>query len=353
MTPRFSAIRITGLVVAFVAAWEVCARVDDRWSEGAPLFGRYDQSLLTTTDEYGVTGRPNARYSKWKMNTLGFRGDDVRWDRERILCIGASETFGLYEPEGMEFPRQLERELNRRAGSERYQVVNAGLPGQSLSSFSRRVEKVTGEVRPSVAVIYPSLAIYIDPPPEKYVPSLGSRKSAFQFRIGGKLYTLLNDHVPEFLQTAVTRMNIKIEMRHRTLLERIPESDVIRFQNDLSRLLDRLQSKQVGVLLVTHATRFGDAVRPQDEPVLTAWRALYPELEEGGFLDMEARLNSIIRAEAERRNLKLVDAARWLYGADNFVEFVHFTQQGAGALARAISSTMPGQSDPESSGTDR
>ena len=353
MTQRYSAIRMAGLVVVFAAAWEVCARVDDRWSEGAPLFRRYDQSTLTTTDEYGFTGRPNARYSKWRMNALGFRGDEVQWDRVRILCIGASETFGLYEPEGMEFPVQLERELNHRVGSERYQVVNAGLPGQSLSSFSRRAEKVTREVRPSVAVIYPSLAIYIDPPPEKYVPSSDPGTRTFQFRIGGKLYALLNDHVPEFLQTAATRIAINVKMRHRAVLKRIPESSVIRFRNDLSRLLDQLKSNQVDPLLVTHATRFGKTIRPGDEPMLVAWRALYPELEESGFLDMEARLNQVIRTEATIRNLKLVDAARWLSGPDNFVEFVHFTPRGAGALASDIGNELLGPTSTRSPGMDR
>jgi len=345
-----STTRILGLAITFAAVWEACARLDDRWSEGAPLLGRYDQSILTTTDEYGVAGRPNARYSKWKMNSLGFRGDEVQWNRLRILCIGASETFGLYEPEGMEFPRQLERELNRRAGWEQYQVVNAGLPGQSLSSFSRRAEKVTEEVRPSIAVIYPSLAIYIDPPPERYVQSPSSEKSAFQFRIGGKLYTLLNEHIPVFLQTAVTRIRISREMRPRTVFKRIQESSVIRFRKDLCRLLDQLRGEQVDALLVTHATRFSKTIRPDDEAMLLAWRALYPDLEESGFLDMEARLNEVIRTEADQRNLTLVDAAKWLHGPDNFVEFVHFTPQGAGALAKAISNGIQIQNNPEASG---
>src|ERR1035438_932455 len=162
MPPSQLPIRLAAALGIFLAVWEICARVDEAWTDGAPFFGAYDQSVLTTTDEFGIAGRPNASFAKWRMNRLGFRGEDLRENRERILCIGSSETFGLYEPEGMEFPKQLERELNRRSGSERYQVVNAGLPGQSLSSFDRRAAAVIHGVRPAAAVLYPSLAIYIN-----------------------------------------------------------------------------------------------------------------------------------------------------------------------------------------------
>ena len=52
-------------------------------------------------------------------------------------------------------------------------------------------------------------------------------------------------------------------------------------------------------------------------------------------------------ALARVRNLKLVDAARFLHGADNFVEFVHFTARGAGVLAAAISDALLVQSKVE------
>jgi hypothetical protein len=344
MPPSHLPIRLLAALAIVLAVWEVCARVDDARTEGAPLLGVYDQSVLTTTDEFGIAGRPNARFSKWRMNSAGFRGEDLQPGREKILCIGASETFGLYEPEGMEFPRQLERELNRRAGAERYQVVNAGLPGQSLSSFGRRTAAVVHRVRPTVAVLYPSLAIYIDPPPERFVPSAQPPRPAFRLRIAGKLASLLSDHLPEFVQTVARRVAIRLQTRHGVILERIPESNVARFHRDLSRLLDVLAGERVQALLVTHATRFGALAAPGDMAMLTAWRALYPTLEESGFLDMESRLNDVIRGEAARRNLPLVDAARLLHGAGNFVEFVHFTARGAGVLASAIADGLPGGS---------
>lgn len=346
MPPSHLTIRLLAALGVFLVVWEACARVDDSWTDGAPLFGVYDLSGLTTVDEFGIAGRPNARFSKWKMNGLGFRGEDLRSDRESILCVGASETFGMYEPEGMEFPKQLEREINRRARSERYQVVNAGLPGQSLSSFNRRAVAVIRRVRPTVAVLYPSLAIYIDPPPENFVRPATTQTPRFRLRIAQKVSSALSDRAPEAIQTAARRIAIGAQTRHRVILQRIPESNVLRFRRDLSRLLDLLAGEQVRAVVVTHATRFGAWAAPGDQAMLIAWRALYPALEEGGFLDMENRLNNVIRGEAANRGLTLVDAAAFLHGADNFVEFVHFTPRGAGALAHAIADGLLDRSAP-------
>src|SRR5207249_6406489 len=48
----------------------------------------------------------------------------------RIACIGASETFGLYEETGNEWPRQFERVLRKK--SIEAEVINAALAGMSL-----------------------------------------------------------------------------------------------------------------------------------------------------------------------------------------------------------------------------
>src|SRR5437016_13078311 len=107
-------------VLLVVLTLEVCARVDNYVSYGMPFFGSDSIDSLYTTDRLGKCGLPNARYRKWKLNSLGYRGPELHPGRQRIICIGASETFGLYEDEGQEYPRQLERELNRRAGHEAF-----------------------------------------------------------------------------------------------------------------------------------------------------------------------------------------------------------------------------------------
>ena len=90
-------------------------------------------------------------------------------------------------------------------------------------------------------------------------------------------------------------------------------------------------------MLVTHATRFGERVEPDERPVLIAWRKFYPILAEDGFLDMEQRLNDVIRETAAEHQVLLVDAAHLMpHGPRYFAEFVHFTDAGARQMAILI-----------------
>ena len=123
--------------------------------------GAYDVETLYTFDSLGKTGKPGAQYLKWKLNSYGLRGPDLHANRFRVMCLGSSETFGLYEQEDGEWPRQLEHILNQRAGRPAFDVINAAYPGMSLLTTLKRLPGWLGELQPKVVVVYPSLASYI------------------------------------------------------------------------------------------------------------------------------------------------------------------------------------------------
>lgn len=119
------------MVGAGATAFEVAARVEDLLRYGTPLLSPYrSQSDLAMRDALGMHGRPGARFQKWILNNLGTRGPDApptpAAGVRRVVTVGASETFGLYESPGHEFPRQLADSLG--AG---YDVLNAAMPGMS------------------------------------------------------------------------------------------------------------------------------------------------------------------------------------------------------------------------------
>ena len=82
-------------------------------------------------------------------------------------------------------------------------------------------------------------------------------------------------------------------------------------------------------VLVTHATRFGAAVRPDERPVLIACRKFHPDLAEDGFLDMERRLNAAVRELARERSLPLVDARLQTVGTGESYGIRAFHRSGA------------------------
>src|SRR6266481_6156731 len=276
-----------GLVI-FVLVLELCARVDDFLSYGAPFWDTYDDQILYVRDNIGKWGRPGARYQKWQLNNLGYRGPELRPGGVRIVCLGSSETFGQYEAPGEEYPRQLERKLNARFGRELFQVVNAAYPGETLGTATRRLKEIVEQVHPAYAIIYPSVATYIwSPPTAEGTASSGSGEMEtkqperhYEWRIAGRLRNLLKEILPTIAQTYLRDWQIKEQAREYSVMERIPEENVIR------------------------------------------------------FIDMEERMNDAIRNVATGEHVLLIDAADEIPpGRAYFADFSHFTSAGAEIMA--------------------
>lgn len=328
--------------VLFFATWEICARVEDHLVEGAPLFGSYGMSTMLTHDDFGVIGKPHGRYGKWKLNALGYRGPDIHANTLKIICIGASETFGMGESAGMEYPRQLERVINARQPDLHVEVVNVAYAGLSLLAFSHRLDKVVDEVSPRMALLYPSFLGYINP------ATLGQPDNVdwvrapkgFDSRIKGKLLSYI-DRLPQWAENLRFRSHIWRALRHgEVVMNTIPEANVDQFRSDLRTVLDQLQRRHVCPVLVTHATVFGHRVEPSEHYMLIAWRRFEPGLADDGWLDAERRMNTVVRQEAQVRHLTLVEASDVLSGPENFTDWVHFTNQGSGKMANLIADKL-------------
>jgi len=325
-----------------VAVLEICARLDDTLSYGAPFWGAYNDESLYTTDAIGKWGKPNARYERWQLNSLGYRGPELRTGTIRIVCFGASETFGLYEAPDEEYPRQLERDLNRLANGPHFQVVNAAYAGETLTAAIRHVPRVVSQVYPSYALIYPSLAEYISIATRSSRPIPSNSAATWadwvgRLRIVSRLHNLLKRALPRAVQTKLQELQIKRDSANIPVIERVPQENVERFREDLTALIGALRNYEVEPVLVTHATAFGPNLSPGDRPLLTAWRKFYPMLKEDGFIDMEHRMNDVIRETAVREGVLLIDAADEIPPRpEYFADFVHFTTAGAGVMAAKL-----------------
>ena len=333
-------------VIVFFLALEFCARLDDVVSYHAPFWGPYNNQILLRTDSLGRWGKPGARYEKWQLNNLGYRGPELRPGTVRIVCFGASETFGLYEAPNEEYPRQLERDLNQLAGKPEFQVVNAAFPGETLPTAILRVPQVVSQIHPSYALIYPTLANYIDLTPlREHAPrsknpfSLSDWLS--ELRIIERVRNFMKGALPDAIQTKLREIEIKRDAAHAPVMKTLPEKNVDRFRQDLTALVGALKAHGVEPVLVTHATAFNSSLTPQDRELLTEWRKFYPMLEEGGFMNMEHRLNQVVGDVAACENLALIDAANEIPpGPENFADMVHFTTKGAGIMASDLAAGL-------------
>jgi lysophospholipase L1-like esterase len=348
-----SILRILMGLVIFALAGEICARLDDFISYGASLWGSYTIERLYVRDQIGQRGRPGARYKKWQLNSLGYRSPEPRGGTIRVVCFGASETFGLYEADKEEYPRQLERDLNARLGKDIFQVVNVAYPGETVASSILRVPEIVENIHPRFAFIYPSPANYIWLPWIRPPISGGSpekRSDTFDFRVADRTRVALKSILPKRVQTWLRQHDINSAAAEYHDMDRVPQENVLRYRLDLATLVNLLRSSGVEPILVTHADSFGEHPAKPDYQLLTSWRQFYPMLTNDGFIDMEQRMNDAMRSLAAGEHVQLVDAAREIPPSrDNFADFCHFTTLGAGLMASRLADEFTAQNDLESS----
>lgn len=323
------------LLIGFVTL-EVCARVEDWVRYRAPLLGNYSADSIYSYDDIGKRGKPYASYLHWRMNEAGYRGPALREGTYRIACVGSSETFGLYESPAKEWPRQLEQVLHDEDPARNFEVVNTALPGMSVGAALDRLPETIARLHPNMVVVYPSYANYIGRTARQRIRSRIPRERR-ELRIVGRLDALWKRSAPETLQNGVRAVQVKLSTSKVQSFDRVPEGTVQLFESDLDQLVSELQQANVSVILATHATRFGDSVKPEERSLLVSWRKSYPELREDGFLDMESRMSESLVRVGERRGVPVVDAAHLIApGPQNFAEFVHFTDQGSAQLASLL-----------------
>ena len=150
----------------FLLVAEGVARLDDWLQYDVPLNANPDRERdLTIVDDHGIHGRPHGRYRKWELNSFGFRGPEITEQPSngttRVMIIGASETFGLYESPGKEYPRQL-AEILKASGQGCFEIVNAAMAGITLPTMKGYWNSWASRFGAQVVLIYPSPIFYLD-----------------------------------------------------------------------------------------------------------------------------------------------------------------------------------------------
>lgn len=90
------------------------------------------------------------------VNSMGFRGPEIIPEKKgflRVLCLGASTTYGDNHVYHDTYPALLQEKLQRASGGIRYEVINAGQPGFDLNHIISFVNNEGLSLKPDIVVL--------------------------------------------------------------------------------------------------------------------------------------------------------------------------------------------------------
>jgi lysophospholipase L1-like esterase len=328
------------------------ARLDE-WARWGTSLGSTNAGIddIIAIDSMGARGIPGASYRQFTLNSLGLRGPEPHGDRARVLVLGASETFGLYEAAGKEYPRQLQDSL--AAAGCVVDVMNAGLPGFSLPTLTTSFRNSLRALGAVTAIVYPTPVQYLEvarpvfvPPPHAAAPRTSRAPT---LRVARRLRDHLKLLLPDRVKTMLRQREITAQRQQlggATPWSAVPPERLTAFADDLSALVDTLRASGVTPVLVTHANAFPPGA-PPDPTRAIAWGKFYPRAAATLLPVFDSAANVEVRALARREHIALSDAATAFAGRDvttHFADFSHFTAVGsaimAGRIARDVLATV-------------
>lgn len=361
-------IKIALVVFVFFTGMEVAARVDDLIKYGAPFFGEYIASRLRTRDIDRIKHNvPGSRFEKWEINDQGFRGPEISITRpgdvHRIVCMGASETFGLYENKGKEWPSQLADMLKKE---KRFEVINASVVGLELRGYKAYLSKYVMKFQPDIVILMVNPFAYAA---GKYKPQKkseshsvtdvailsGIKKNANakfvlsgispELRVLPKIKQTVKQALPQDIVSRYQTWNMIRQVRNieKNRLNGIGPLDNIRseniaiFKKDLRDLIHYLNEEKIRVVLCSYPVLISEANVNQYPAIFNDHRRFYIELSLKGLIDVAEKFNQAINETAHSHHVDFVDLDM---AVPNTIEFfgdnVHYTDKGAQIVASKL-----------------
>lgn len=344
----------------FLLTLEVATRIEQKIEYGAPLLSRYTyDSVLYTVDKYGILGKPNATFEKWHLNSLGFRGPEFDLEKlpgkPRIACIGASETFGLFEQAGNEWPRQLEHFLHEQ-GIEA-EVINAALAGMSLQQRSIHLQNRLLQFKPDIVILMLEYTSYAGITPEKLekrraartIPLLEREDKVIEgiksLRLSTAIKHSLIPKLPERVRNLYSGLDLafKLWQRKRELggdfrsYRSVTDIEIETFKNDIMQF--QAVAAQHGIVVIVASPAFW-----LNEQNFLSFYTSWPYIDESWLRQAIATFPKVAKEFADQRNLTFVDLQGVVANRESTLlkDTAHYSDEGARVLGQAFGKVILG-----------
>ena len=336
-----------GLATVCLLSAEVAARVEDRLRLGVGLLATPDHDRdLIVHDDLGIRGRPNGIFKKWHLNSYGFRGPEITVAPlpgcVRVMVLGASETFGLYESRNHEFPAQLNALLKEHGC---FEMLNGAIPGMTVRTLITYWKNWGSRFSPDIVVIYPTPAFYLanNSPDYPRAPSGPPPPGPpwWTPRLIDRAHDVI--HMPAFIQRRrVARWLAATPVPPGGVFTSLPKDRLDQFDTDLTTLTQLINASSARVILLTHATAFHYPASSVDDDQLNAWRFFVPKASAPLLLEFERRTADVTKQVAAEQSATVVDVASALNGYPEFFaeDYIHFSDRGAAEVAQILASAV-------------
>jgi hypothetical protein len=338
-------IRVLSLMcIGFIAA-EGAARVDDWWFQQIPFWAAPSNDDLFMVDSSGQRrGRPNAHYQKWQLNSFGFRGPQFAPQPpaglRRVVLLGASETFGLYEAPQKEFAAQLAA----LTSTEDIEVVNAALPGITVGTLRQYWDHWVSRFGAKTVIIYPSTHLYVsceDWRPETAAAESAPPRPAFRIddlRLFGRARNIISQ--PDFMVRWRNARKVEQSVAQHPaswVYTAAPAACVTKLHQDLLSLIDAIQRTGAQVIVCTQALRAARDPTPADLRDLESFRVFSPRAPGRVIREFVTAADTDILKLPAVRNVSVVDVDAALGGHRSlFEDLVHYNDRGSQQVAALL-----------------
>lgn len=353
-------IRAVIACVLAVVTLEVAARIDDWLRFGANPVAYYGPKSLVMIDDDGLaSNRPDFRYEKWQHDEHGYReypGAVVAESAKRWICVGTSESYGLYEKPGGEWPAAL----GALVASQGVRVMNASVVGMSPFELPRYLDRHVLPLRPDLVVLVispfsftsgmgmagtpPDSAHFADPKRIAGMRANRVPRLRDQSRFLPKFERSIRRRIPQDLTIRLALFSKERRLRRlersgarpQILLDAPPPATVEAYLAMLDRLKVQLSEHGAELALCTYSNALTDEpTRAMRDATLDRLLNL-PAYSPAGLRTVSMTFAAATRAYCDTSGTRLVDLEAAIpRSQEYFADSVHLTDVGAARAAAA------------------
>ncbi|MCK5127042.1 MAG: hypothetical protein KAR42_12380 [candidate division Zixibacteria bacterium] len=336
-------IKYIGMGLLFLFILEIASRTDDYVKWDAPFWSNYSNDNLSVSDEYGWHNRPNATFQKWVINSHGFRGPEITFEKPdsiiRVFCTGASATFGLYESKDKDYPSQLRKMLNKKYPG-RFEVLNAACPGMSPPRIGHYYSGWLSKFSPDIIAYNPASDFYTNPypPSDTNITRTQPSQPPLTFRLTSKAKIAFKGFLPRSWQMTYKRWqiaNIVDSQEDDWLWETPPLDRMELYRKHIIGVIDTVRAQGSKIIIGTKTNSISSEMNDFDKYNLTNWRHLHVRCTDISLLQTDIVARKIILEIGKEYNVPIADIAPNIPKThEYFGDHHHFTDKGAKIVAK-------------------